>query len=239
MKTVEMPIQIDMDGISIHISRKPIKHMYMRVHATTGDVRVTAPLRMPLNTIQTHLSSKRDWIHTVRTRAMRRTKPSPLRMENGEPIPFLGTSYPLMMHANASINQIIINESVLHCWTKTAAREDALKKLGGWYKQQMLALLPALIQKWEPIIGVSVLAFGVRPMKTRWGSCNVVAHRIWLNLSLIKMPLECLEYVLVHEMVHLLEANHSPRFYALMSRFMPTWTVHQKQLTSMNTRDAG
>ena len=235
MKRVDMPIQIDMDGISIEVLRKPIKHMYMRVHAATGNVRVTAPLKMPLNTIQNHLSSKRDWIHTVRARAACRTKPYPIKMESGEHIPFLGETYPLTLHVNAPLNQIIINGNAMLCLTKTTTHDDRVKNLHDWYKQQMQALLPELIQKWEPIIGVSVLAWGIKSMKTRWGSCNVIARRIWLNIQLIKMPLVCLEYVLVHEMVHLLEANHSPRFYALMTRFMPTWKTHQKQLESMGS----
>ncbi len=236
MKRMEMPIQMDMDGISIEVFRKPIKHMYMRVHASTGDVRVTAPLRMPINTIQIHVSSKRDWIQAVRTRAIARTQLSPIKIEDGEQIPFLGTSYPLMIHTHAPLNRIMIDDSTMHYWTKTNAHEDVIKKLHDWYKQQMQALLPELIQKWEPIIGVSVVGWGIKPMKTRWGSCNVITHRISLNLHLIKMPLACLEYVLVHEMVHLLEANHSPRFYALMSRFMPTWKVLQKQLESVSLR---
>ena len=227
-----LPIQIDMDGISIEMVRKPIKHMYMRVCSTSGEIRVTAPLKMPLNTIQNHLSSKRDWIHAVRARVARRTKPSPSQMERGEHIPFLGETYPLMIHVHATMNRIMIDERVMHCFTKTADHDDRVKSLHDWYKQQMQALLPGLIQKWQPIIGVSVQAWAIKPMKTRWGSCNVVARRISLNLHLIKMPLQCLEYVLVHEMVHLLEANHSPRFYALMTQFMPSWKMHQKRLES-------
>ena len=233
MKHVGLPIQIDMDGISIEIVRKPIKHMYMRACATSGDIRVTAPLKMPLHTIQNHLSSKRDWIDKVRTRIARRTKPCPIKMESGEHIPFLGETYPLMIHGHAAVNRLMIDDSgVMHCFTKTTSHDDRVKSLHNWYKQQMQALLPELIQKWELIIGVSVLSWGIKPMKTRWGSCNVVARRISLNLHLIKSPLQCLEYVLVHELVHLLEANHSPRFYALMTRFMPAWKAHQKQLES-------
>lgn len=230
MKRFNAPIQIDMDGICIEILRKPIKHMYMRVQTATGLVRVTAPLKMSLNTIENHLSSKRDWIHTVRARAEARTKPVPIQMENNEHIPFLGKTYPLIIHINTPSNRVMIDDNTMYCLTKSASVDDRLKNLHAWYKQQMQALLPELIKKWEPIIGVSVLTWGVKSMKTRWGSCNVVARRIWLNIHLIKMPIACLEYVLVHEMVHLLEANHSPRFYALMTRFLPDWKTYQQQL---------
>lgn len=120
----------------------------------------------------------------------------------------------------------------MHCFLRSYALEDRTQFLQNWYRKQMQLLLPALIQKWEPIIGVSVQAWGIKSMKTRWGSCNVVAKRIWLNLNLIKKPLVCLEYVLVHEMVHLLEANHSKRFYAHMNRLMPQWKEHQHLLES-------
>ena len=124
----------------------------------------------------------------------------------------------------------MIEEDSLHGFLESDSQDERNARLNAWYKQQMQALIPDLIKKWEPIIGVSVHAWGVKSMKTRWGSCNVDAHRIWLNLNLIKKPLVCLEYVLVHEMVHLLEANHSPRFYALMTRFFPEWKGFQKQL---------
>jgi predicted metal-dependent hydrolase len=94
----------------------------------------------------------------------------------------------------------------------------------------MESLLPGLIARWEQIIGVNVADWGIKKMKTRWGSCNTRARRIWMNLSLIRKPQLCLEYVLVHELVHLLEASHNQRFYALMTQYMPNWREHQLTL---------
>lgn len=105
------------------------------------------------------------------------------------------------------------------------------RRLQSWHRAEMKALLPQLISKWEPIIGVRVNEWGIKIMKTRWGSCNTRKKRIWLNLILMQKPLICLEYVLVHEMVHLLEASHNQRFYALMSQFMPDWKQHKDTLT--------
>lgn len=98
------------------------------------------------------------------------------------------------------------------------------------HREQMKTILPPLFEKWEAIIGVKANDWGVKAMKTRWGSCNTVKKRIWINLYLIHKPRICLEYVLVHELVHLLEASHNKRFYALMTEFMPDWKAHRQLL---------
>ena len=232
-KALDSPgVILTIGDISVEIIRKAIKNMYLRIHASTGAVTVTAPLKLSLKTIQNHLQSKLTWIIAAREKAVARKPATPtlIKMESGEKHLFLGKEYTLSMHTNAPSQRIAIQDNILFFYLKTNARNEPLLYLQTWYKQQMLALLPGLIQKWEPIIGVRVHAFGVKAMKTRWGSCNVVAHRIWLNLKLIQKPLICLEYVLVHEMVHLLEANHSKQFYALMTQFLPQWKAHQKLL---------
>lgn len=221
---------IDVGGISIGILRKPIKNLYLRVSNSTGEVTVSAPLTLSLQTIRTQLDAKRDWIHKAHTRVMERLTSSSVTMEHGAIHYFLGKSYSLVVQPVVHLKGIVIEGDCIHGFLESCTQDERKKALQVWYKQQMQQLIPDLIKKWEPIIGVSVHAWGIRAMKTRWGSCNVVAHRIWLNLNLIQKPLVCLEYVLVHEMVHLHEANHSKRFYALMTRFMPEWTQYQKQL---------
>jgi hypothetical protein len=102
--------------------------------------------------------------------------------------------------------------------------------LAQWYRQQLRQQIPALIARWEPIIGVTVAEWGIKKMKTRWGTCNIQARRIWLNLELAKKPVACLEYILVHEMVHLLERQHNDQFRAYMDRFLPQWRLHRDTL---------
>lgn len=223
---------ITMDDITVHITRKRIKNMYLRVHSSTGDVSISAPLKLSMDVIHNHLSSKRAWIHAARARIARREPAQPLSMETGAKHHFLGKTYDLVIHPDSNPKKIVIEDGVIHGFLQSLTQPARHQCLLNWYKQQMQALLPGLITKWEPIIGVSVNAWGIKVMKTRWGSCNVIAKRIWLNLNLIKKPLICLEYVLVHEMVHLLEANHSKRFYAYMERFMPQWREHQRLLES-------
>jgi predicted metal-dependent hydrolase len=107
-------------------------------------------------------------------------------------------------------------------------KRDAV--LQNWYRTQLKAQLPALVDKWEPIVGVRVADTRIKRMKTRWGSCRVESRRIWLNLELAKKPVACLEYILVHEMIHLLERHHTDRFRELMDRFMPNWRIYRDEL---------
>ena len=102
--------------------------------------------------------------------------------------------------------------------------------LDGWCREEIKKSIPPILEKWQPLIGVKIRQFGVRKMKTRWGSCNINAARIWLNLKLIHLPLEFLEYVTVHEMVHLLERGHNARFKEFMDKFIPDWRNLKKEL---------
>jgi hypothetical protein len=99
-----------------------------------------------------------------------------------------------------------------------------------WYRKELKAMIPSLIEKWQAVIGVEVVEWGVKRMKTKWGSCSAESKRIWINLELAKKPVQCLEYIVVHEMVHLLERNHTERFIALMDEFMPSWRLLRDEL---------
>lgn len=223
--------QLEIDGILIEILRKPIKNMHLRIYPPDGKVIISAPLKLRLDLIRSQVEARRDWIHTQRARLRARPIIAPTTLESGELHYFLGKSYSLTVHQSTSFMNIIIDKESMHCFIKpntTLIEKQIL--LQNWYKQQMKEQLPTLIAKWEPIINVKISAWGIRVMKTRWGSCNTSKGRISLNLNLIKKPLACLEYVLVHEMVHLLEASHNKRFYAFMDQFLPHWRDTQKQL---------
>ena len=165
----------------IIITRKNIKNLILRV-TREGQVKISAPERCSIKTIEAFLEQKQAWI-VKQQRIM-------LEQQSVEKTPMLTAEH----------------------------------------REQMKALLPPLFEKWEAIIGVKANAWGIKAMKTRWGSCNTVKKRIWMNLHLIHKPRICLEYVLVHELVHLLEASHNKRFYALMTEFMPEWKAHRQLL---------
>lgn len=223
--------QLEFDGIIIEVHHKRIKHLNLRIYPPDGQVRVSAPLKFSMKQIRMLIEEKGEWIHSQRARIKAQPLAPVLTMQAGENHFFLGTPYPLkvnIQHKKPCL-AFLNNEFILTITSSTTACEKKAV-FDAWYRQQMSARLPCLIKKWEHVIGVDVREWGVRAMKTRWGSCNIRARRIWLNLSLIQKPLDCLESVLVHEMIHLLEASHNARFYALMDRFMPDWRIAQAPL---------
>ena len=223
--------QLEINGIIIELIRKPIKNMHLRIYPPNGDVKVSAPLKLPIKLIRQQLESRSAWIQKQRNRFRTSPPATSAKFETGEQHYFLGKPYTLTVKEQTRAMKIIFDNESLHCLVKSNSTEKERQLiLLNWYRQEMNAYLPALIAKWEPIIGVNVAAWGIKIMKTRWGSCNTHARRIWLNLNLIKKPLSCLEYVLVHEMIHILEASHNKRFYMLMEKFLPQWRETQKQL---------
>ncbi len=223
-------MNIKMGDVSILISRKPIKHIYLRFNASSGLLNVSVPLKLPLNAIQSQINARHDWINKTHARITQSATLLNTDQTQNNTRYFLGKKHELIVHNNTHRMSVIIEDGSMHLFLKLHTKDTENRILNVWYKKQMHALLPKLIEKWESSIGVCVNDWGVRAMKTRWGSCNTMTKRISLNLNLIKKPLLCLEYVLVHEMIHLLEASHNKRFYALMSQFMPEWRDHQKQL---------
>lgn len=222
---------IELDGISIEVLRKPVKNMNLRIYPPDGLVRVSAPLKYSERLIRKTLEEKKAWIHEHRERIRSRAPLEPLPLQTGTPIPFMGKNYLLIIEEHHGPNHVQLQDELIHCYTQTGSSPVQVQTLlDTWYKRQMELLLPKLILHWETIVGVKINEWGIKKMKTRWGSCNPHAARIWLNLNLIKKPQICLEYVLVHELVHILEPSHNKRFYGFMSQFMPQWREHQHLL---------
>ncbi|WP_028388578.1 M48 family metallopeptidase [Legionella fairfieldensis] len=222
---------LEIDGILIEILRKPIKNIHLRIYPPHGEIKMSVPCQLSWDLIHKQLETKREWIHAQRARLKEQVPVPPLLFATGETILFLGTNHALTVHETKNREKILLVDKTIHCFIhsqSTIVKKQQL--LQNWYRQQMKAFLPSLIAKWESIIGVKVNSWGIKTMKTRWGSCNTDKKRIWLNLNLIKKPLACLEYVLVHELVHLLEAGHNKRFYNFMDQFLPAWQENKRQL---------
>ncbi len=222
---------LEMDGFPVQFSRKRIKNINLRIN-TQGEIKISAPLKLPLEYVHRFFQEKKDWILQRRSQLQTHAVPAcGKEIATGERHFFLGNHYTLIVHDNAKKTCIWLDDKFMNC--SLTAPVSSLKKnelLQNWYREQMKLLLPNLIKKWALIIGVDVPWWGIKVMKTRWGSCNPSKKRIWLNLHLIEKPMICLEYVIVHELVHLLEASHNSRFYALMSQFMPDWPRYKTQL---------
>lgn len=230
------PIEIlSLNGVPIELTRKRIKNINLRI-GSDGRVKMSVPYKYSNTIIQRFLQEKSVWIFNHLNQMSIPQTPNILEFVEGELHLFLGKSFPLKIFEQSSKPTIRIDDHCLSFFIKESATlEDKKALLQAFYRSQMAALLPDLIKKWEPIIGVQVLESRIKAMKTRWGTCNILKKRIWLNAHLIQKPLHCLEYVLVHEMVHLLEASHNKRFYQLMTQFLPNWKQCKNELATTGT----
>jgi len=227
-----MTHHIRVSGIDVEVVRKDIKNLHVGVYPPEGKVRVAAPLLLDDDAVRLAVISKLSWIR--RQKAHFREQP---RQSKREYVPreshyFLGRRYLLNIIEHAGRPRVEIRRSnrmdlFVPKGTDASNREQLILN---WYRKELKAMIPSLIEKWQAVIGVEVVEWGVKRMKTKWGSCSAESKRIWINLELAKKPVQCLEYIMVHEMVHLLERNHTERFIALMDKFMPSWRLLRDEL---------
>jgi len=216
----------------VEVVRKPIKNLHLSVHPPDGRVRVSAPSHIDDEAVRLAVVSKLSWIRRHQKTFADQPRQSQREMISGESHYFLGRRYRLNVTERNGPNRVTLNgTSELTMQLRPGTDRDRREQLlNAWYRRRMKELVPDLIAKWQPIIGVEVADWGIKKMKTRWGSCNTRDNRVWLNLELAKKSLNCIEYVLVHEMVHLLERNHSEHFKALMDKFLPQWQLYRDEL---------
>jgi predicted metal-dependent hydrolase len=154
-------------------------------------------------------------------------------MVSGESHYFFGQRYRLRFFKHDGAGKVLLNKSTLDLYsrpdTSAEIRERVLQR---WYREQLRIRIPPLLAKWEPVLGVRVAEWGIKKMKTKWGTCNIEARRVWLNLELAKKPKQCLGYIIVHEMVHLLERHHNDRFVAIMDEHLPQWRSYRDELNA-------
>lgn len=219
-------------GISIQIIRKNIKNLHLGVHPPEGHVRVAVPEHVTDERIRLAVIDKLAWIKKQQAEFMAQPRQSAREMVTGESHYFFGKSYRLEVIEQAGKHkvEVVSGSKIRLTVTKNTRTDSRLKILNEWYREQLKQLMPQLLDKWQSKMGVAANDWGVKKMKTKWGSCNIEAKRIWLNLDLAKKPPECLEYILVHELVHLLERHHNNRFIAYMDEFMPKWRLHRDTL---------
>ena len=224
--------QITVNGLVVDVVRKDIKNLHLAVYPPNGRVRVAAPLRVDDEAVRLAVISRMAWIKRHQAKFEGQERQSAREYVSGESHYFQGRRYLLnVVYHDAPPKVIIRNKTTLDLFVRTGS--DAAKRervLVAWYRKQLKEMIPPLIAKWEAIMGVQVAEWGVKRMKTRWGSCNIEAHRIWVNLELVKKPVHCLEYIIVHEMVHLLERLHNDRFTEHMDKFMPQWRFFREEL---------
>ena len=217
--------QIIIDDIIIDVVRKNIKNLHLNVYPPDGRVRIASPYRVNDEELRLFAISKLGWIKKHQQKFINQ-KPHPeKKYVSGESHYLWGQCYLLNLIYHPGYPKVIIrNEGLIDLYVKeNYAISQREKVINNWYREKLKEELPRLIEKWQKIAGVEAAHWKVKKMKTRWGTCNREARRIWLSLELAKRPKHCLEYIIVHELVHFLERNHTSRFTAYMDKFMPFW----------------
>jgi predicted metal-dependent hydrolase len=224
--------RITVSGLTVSIVRKAIKNLHLGVYPPHGRVRIAAPLAVTDDAIRLAVIGKLGWIKRQRAKFEGQPRQSKREMVRGESHYFLGKRYLLRVIEETGKARIVLrNRLAMELRIQPGANAEQRERvLLRWYRRQLGALIPSLLEKWSPRLGVEVAGWGIKKMKTKWGACNIEARRIWLNLELAKKPVQCLEYIVVHEMVHLLERHHNNRFTALMDKFLPRWRLCRAEL---------
>lgn len=226
-----MVSQVKLGDIAVDVVQKDIKNVHLSVYPPTGRVRISAPLHMSLDTIRVFAVSKLSWIKQQHQKLQDQARESLREYLDRESQYVWGKRYLLRVVEQDAPPVVTLQHSTLLLQVRPGT--NAVKKVAivaEWYRDQLKVAVPPLIAKWEPLIGVKVERFFVQKMKTKWGSCNSGRGSIRLNLELAKKSRESLEYIVLHEMVHLLERRHNDRFRAYMDQFMPQWRVYRDEL---------
>ncbi|PQA78921.1 M48 family metallopeptidase [Rhodoferax sp. TS-BS-61-7] len=228
---------LDLGELHAEVTRKAIKHVHLSVLPPSGKVRVAAPQSMALDTIRLFVISKLAWIRTQQRKLQTQERETPREFLNKESHYLWGKRYQLEVNHADAAPEVSLTPRKLKLQVRPGADPARCEEvLDGWYRQQVHEAAPTLIAKWAPLLGVQVARVFVQRMKTKWGSCTPESGYIRLNTDLAKKPPECLEYILVHELVHLLEPTHNERFMALMDLYLPHWQHLRKQLNRLPVR---
>jgi predicted metal-dependent hydrolase len=224
--------QIIVSKLVVNIVRKDIKNLYLGIYPPHGQLRVTAPSKVTDDTVRLLVVSKLAWINKQIIRFEGQQRQSKRQYVSDESHYLKGQLYLLnVIYHNAAPKVTIRSKTHIDLYVRLGSSEQKRQEvMAQWYRQHLKEQIPILIEKWQPVMGVEVRDWGIKQMKTKWGTCNIVAHRIWLNLNLAQKPEHCLEYIVVHEMVHLLERRHNDRFTAYMDKFLPSWRNYRDEL---------
>ena len=219
------------EDITVTVKKKNIKHMYIRIIPPKGDVKVSAPLFCSDEDIIKFVKSKKDWILKKQKYILENKIQTPLKYKNGEKHYLWGKKYTLQLISNANIKNVVVDseKSVMYLpVTKRSSIDKRKNILDEFYRHELKSAIPGVLDKCTKIVGRKPKSVSVRKMKN-WGNCKQDG-RITLNLNLAKKDIECLEYVMIHELCHLIEFNHGKNFKKLMGEFCPNWKEIKKRL---------
>lgn len=225
--------RVEIRGLQVEVVRKDIKNLHLGVYPPNGRVRVAAPTCLSNDAVRLAVISRLGWVRRQQAKFQQQERQSEREMVSGETHFVQGRRYRLeVIKKDEAAKVVPRNMRRLELFVRPRdGRECREQVLDRWYRECLREEIAELVAKWGPRIGVHVKEWGIRKMKTRWGTCNREARRIWVNLELAKKPPSCLEFIVVHEMVRLIERHHSERFRELMDEVLPPWRQYRDQLT--------
>ena len=229
--------QITLGDISIDVVQKDIKNIHLSVYPPAGRVRISAPRRINMDTIRVFTISRLGWIRKQQNKFLNQARETPRECITRESHYYLGKRYLLqVIEHNAPPKVTIIHDMIELCVRPHTSQKKRQEIMDEWYRKGLREFAPAIIARYEQIMGVKVHELGIKKMRTRWGTCSRARKRVWLNLELAKKPREYIEYIVVHEMVHLLEKHHNGSFAAYMDKFLPKWRHYKEALNRIPLR---
>jgi predicted metal-dependent hydrolase len=232
-----MVTRLELAGIAVDVIRKDIRNVHLSVYPPTGKVRISAPLRMDLATIRLFAIAKLGWMRQQQKKVNAQERETPREYLERESHYLWGRRYLLkIVEKDASPAVELQHSRIVLRLRPGSGPEKKQETLDDWYRTQLKAAVPAVIAKWEPLMGVKVDRVFVQRMKTKWGSCSRTTAAIRLNTDLARKPKECLEYIIVHELAHLREPTHNTRFTTLMDQLLPDWRNRRDQLNQLPVR---
>ena len=225
---------IQLGEIAIAVTRKDVKHVHLSVHPPAGRVTLVAPASTRLEVARAYAVSKLGWIRDQQAKLRGQARETPRQFVERESHYLWGRRYLLSVVEKDEKPSVRLGHRkitlAVRPGSSLAKRDEVMQE---WHRAQLHEAIPALIRKWEAKLGVTVAGYFLQRMKTKWGGCNQRASNIRLNTELVKKPKDLLEYVIVHEMIHLIEPKHSERFVALLDRYYPTWREARAELNEL------
>ncbi len=226
--------QMQIGSLSLQLNRKAIKNLHISVLPPDGRIRVAAPEQMTDTAIRMAVISRIPWIKKQQRDFAAQPRQSDREMVSGECHYFWGKRHRLNLVERVGRHEVKVSGGKIHLFVNPGTSvENRALVLAEFYRARLKAQVEKLIPEWQQRVAVELADWSVKKMKTKWGSCNIGAKRIWFNLELAKKPPECLEYILVHELIHLLERKHNERFRAHMDKFMPNWRERRDLLNTL------
>lgn len=225
---------IEIADMSIAVTRKAVKNVHLSVHPPEGRVTLVAPTDTRIEVARAYAITRLGWIRKQQERFRDQVRESPRRFVTRESHYLWGRRHLLKVEEHEGRQGVTVDHRTIHLRVRpgsdTSKRAEIIHR---WHLRLLHQALPPIIERWEPRLGVTVERYFLQRMKTKWGSCNAAQRTIRLNTELVKKPRDLLEYVVVHEIIHILEPTHSPRFFELLTKNYPNWAEARLELNEL------